>query len=106
MIDQNPGRYEGLSMKDRKAKGTLHEVKTVEIMAPIMSSRVWIQCIRPRLVRDRGNGWGVDLTIFNYGKCVPAHLFSVRLPLDHVNHKTASSKKSFYKEGSREIQLY
>ena len=69
----------------------LHTVNYVEIMAPIYSKRVWLQCLLPHLVRDRGTGWGIDAFLQNFGGCVPGDIYTMRFPLDHTDSKTLSA---------------
>jgi hypothetical protein len=91
-------QFEGTASSQREW-GLLHQVAVVEIMAPIYSSLVWSDCIRPRMARDRGSGWGLDLWLQNYGDCVPDQIYSVGLALDHMDKHSLS--KSFANGNSK-----
>ena len=92
MIRKNaPAHLEGISVQHRSSQ-LLHEVTVVEIMVPIYSTRLWVDCIRPRLVRERGTGFGIDTVLMQHGECVPDHLYTIRMPLDHGDGKSLAKK--------------
>lgn len=101
MVRQNAhDYYEGLSTSHRvKSLTPLHEVRVVECMAPIISTHTWSNCIHPRLVRERGSGWGVDQSLFNFG-CAPDYIYSLRMPLDHVDSQSGKAVSKIEKSGS------
>lgn len=85
--------FEGTDFKMLSGGGRdgafLREVQIVEIMAPCYSVRVWLECILPRMIDGggEGGGWGIDIYLQNTGSCVPEKLFSIALPLDHIDGK-------------------
>jgi hypothetical protein len=86
-------QFEGTSLGQRPF-GLLHQVRIVEIMAPIYSTTQWSECLRPRMARDRGSGWGLDLWVQNYGDCVPEHIYSIGTALDHLDRHSLSKSSS------------
>jgi len=80
-------QWEGTGLYDR-GEEPLRTVKIVEVMVPIYSKRVWLDCALPHLIRDHGSGWGIDTVLMNYGDCVPDDSYSLRLPMDHNDLKT------------------
>jgi len=86
-------QFEGTTLGQRNW-GLLHQISIVEIMAPMYSTAQWSECLRPRMARERGSGWGLDLWVQNYGDCVPDHIYSIGIALDHLDRHTLSKSAS------------
>lgn len=106
MIRSNAHNIEGTQVESRNGSHLLHETRVVEVMAPVLATKWWAQCIYPRLVRDRGSGYGVDSYLFQYGDCVPPQFYAVRFPVDHLDTKSLSKKTQYKKTQQDEKDAY
>lgn len=91
---------------DRGFGGTIREVKQVEIMVPCYSTKTWLECIRPRIIREFVTSWGIDSVLHSSGSCAPENEYGIRIPLDHMNFQSLTKLKGFSHQGYAEQREY
>jgi hypothetical protein len=63
---------------------------------PVLSSSFW-SCLQQHMIKTSGSapppggggtGWGIGSYLISRLPCAPTHSYSIRLPLDHMDHKS------------------
>ena len=95
--------YEGTATWHRPSDKFVHEVETVEVMAPCYSQNYWSSCLWPLLNPQHSSGWGVDLHLHRID-CAPNNQYSIRLPMDHEDRKSYSSNSAGQEQEMNEVK--
>ena len=107
MIRKNPHTHViGSSTKELGGSNFFHSLWMVEIMAPIFESQWWSSCIYPRLVRERGSGFGIDTILMQHGSCTQEKYYAIRQPLDHENHRSLMGGPGVLEKSFNEMKGY